>query len=69
MQGLAFKVNARSKEIKSAEARVKQVSLHMKKASEEQGAQNHTVFNDVGLPSEFIGPACMPNQISISLFF
>lgn len=32
MQGLAFKVSARSKEIKRAEARVKEVSLDMKKS-------------------------------------
>lgn len=51
MQELATEVNARSEEIKTAEARVKQANLDMKKAYEEQEAQIHSLLREVGLIS------------------
>ena len=50
MQELATKVNARSEVIKTAEARVKQANLDMKKAYEKQEAQIHSLFREVGFP-------------------
>ena len=60
MQELASKVNARSGVIKIAEARVKQANLDMKKAYEEQEAQIHSLFGEVGFPL-FNGPT-PPNK-------
>ena len=51
MQELATEVNTRSEEIKTAEARVKQANLDMKKKYEEQEAQIHGLFREVGLIS------------------
>ena len=51
MQELATEVNTRSEEIKTAEARVKQANLDMKKAYEEQEAQIYSLFREVGLIS------------------
>ena len=55
MQELATKVNARSEVIKTAEARVRQANLDMKKAHEEKEAQIHSLFREVGFPL-FNGP-------------
>ena len=60
MQELASKVNARSGVIKTAEARVKQANLDMKKAYEEKEAQIHSLFGEVGFPL-FNGPT-PPNK-------
>ena len=60
MQELATKVNVRSEEVKTAEARVKQANLDMKKAYEEQKAQIHGLFRKVGFPL-FKGPS-PPNK-------
>ena len=56
MQELVTKVNARSEVIKTAEARVKQANLHMKKGYEEQEAQIQSLFREVGFPL-FNGPS------------
>ena len=56
MQELATKVNARSEVIKTAEARVKQANLDMKKKYEEQEVQIHGLFREVGFPL-FNGPS------------
>ena len=50
MQELATKVNTRSEVIKTAEARVKQANLDMKKAYEEREAQILSLFGEVGFP-------------------
>ena len=60
MQELATKVNTRSEVIKTAEARVKQANLDMKKAYEEREAQIHSLFREVGFPL-FNGPT-PPNK-------
>ena len=60
MQELATKVSARSEVIKTAEARVKQADLDMKKAYKEQEAQIHSLFREVGF-SSFNGPT-PPNK-------
>ena len=60
MKELATKVSARSEVIKTAEARVKQANLDMKKAYEEKEAQIHGLFRKVGFPL-FKGPS-PPNK-------
>ena len=60
MQELATKVSARSEVIKTAEARVKQANLDIKKAYEEKEAQIHSLFRKVGFPL-FKGPS-PPNK-------
>ena len=50
MQELATKVNTRSEVIKTAEARVKQANLDMKKAYEELEYQIYGLFMEVGFP-------------------
>ena len=60
MQEFATKVNARSEVIKTAEARVEQANLDMKKAYEEQQAQIRSLFREVGF-SLFNGPT-PPNK-------
>ena len=60
MQELATKVSARSKVIKTAEARVKQADFDMRKAYKEQEAQIHSLFREVGF-SSFNGPT-PPNK-------
>ena len=60
MQELATKVNVRSEVVKTAEARVKQANLDIKKAYEKQKAQIHSLFRKVGYPL-FKGPS-PPNK-------
>ena len=62
MQELATKVNARS-DVKTAEARVKKANLDMKKAYEEQEAQIHSLFREVGFHL-FNGPSPPHPKIS-----
>ena len=65
MQELVTKVNARSEVIKTAEARVKQANLDMKKAYEEQETQIHSLFREVGFPL-FNGPSPPHHKIKRS---
>ena len=51
MLELATKVNARSEEIKTAEAQVKQAMLDMENSRKKQKAQIHSFFKEVGFPS------------------
>ena len=51
MPELATKVNARSEEIKTAEAQVKQAMLDMENSRKKQKAQIHSLFKEVGFPS------------------
>ena len=51
MSELATKVNARSEEIKTAEAQVKQAMLDMENSRKKQKAQIHSLFKEVGFPS------------------
>ena len=66
MQELATKVNTRSEVIKTAKARVKQANLDMKKAYEEQEAQIHSLFGEVGFP--LFNGATPPNKVKRSTF-
>ena len=50
MPELATKVNARSEEIKTAEAQVKQAMLDMENSRKKQKAQIHSLFKEVGFP-------------------
>ena len=50
MQELASKVNARTEVIKDGETQVVKARLYMEKAREEQAAEIHKLFKEVGSP-------------------
>lgn len=57
MQELVTELDARSEEIKNADAQLKEASLDIKRAHEEQSTQIHRLFTEVSFPLLHRDPA------------